>query len=192
MTITPQKLTFEEYLVYEDDSDFRYELVDGELAAIGIGRGIHVAIVGFLLSCFNSVLSDLSETHKVMAWIGVRAPGHLDTCRIPDVTVLPLKQMQAMRDREAVIGFDEAPPPLVIEVVGSSTKTVDYTAKRAEYNAREIPEYWIVNPLSDLVTICLLEKGLYSLYEFRGTETLRSSLFPSLNLTAAQVLAAGL
>jgi Uma2 family endonuclease len=26
-----QKLTFEEYLTYEDDTDNRYELIDGEL-----------------------------------------------------------------------------------------------------------------------------------------------------------------
>jgi Uma2 family endonuclease len=192
MAISPQKLTFEEYLVYEDGSDIRYELADGEPVAISIGTGVHVAIVCFLLNCFDSVLFDLLETHKVMAWIGVRSPGRLDTSRIPDVTILPLDQLKAMWDRAAVIGFDEAPPPLVIEVVGSSTRTVDYRAKRAEYNAREIPEYWIVDPLSELITICLLEDGLYTLCEFRGDETLRSPLFPSFNMTAAQILAAGL
>ena len=31
MTRTPVKLSFEEYLVYDDGTDVRYELVDGEL-----------------------------------------------------------------------------------------------------------------------------------------------------------------
>lgn len=31
MTQTPVKLTFEEYLAYDDGTDNRYELVDGEL-----------------------------------------------------------------------------------------------------------------------------------------------------------------
>ena len=29
-----QKLTFEEYLAYEDDTDNRYELIDGELVTL--------------------------------------------------------------------------------------------------------------------------------------------------------------
>ena len=29
-----QKLTFEEYLTYEDDTDNRYELIDGELVTL--------------------------------------------------------------------------------------------------------------------------------------------------------------
>ena len=29
-----QKLTFEEYLTYEDDTDNRYELIDGELITL--------------------------------------------------------------------------------------------------------------------------------------------------------------
>ena len=34
MTIATQKLTLEEYLVYDDGTDTRYELVDGELVAM--------------------------------------------------------------------------------------------------------------------------------------------------------------
>jgi Uma2 family endonuclease len=34
MTTTRKKLTFEEYLDYDDGTDNRYELVDGELVAL--------------------------------------------------------------------------------------------------------------------------------------------------------------
>ena len=34
MTHTPVKLTFEQYLEYEDDTDNRYELFNGELAPV--------------------------------------------------------------------------------------------------------------------------------------------------------------
>lgn len=35
MTIASQKMTLEEYLNYDDGTDTRYELVNGELIAMG-------------------------------------------------------------------------------------------------------------------------------------------------------------
>ncbi|MEH2075471.1 MAG: Uma2 family endonuclease [Nostoc sp.] len=37
----------------------------------------------------------------------------------------------------------------MLEVVSESTKTVDYRAKRVEYNVLNIPEYWIVDLLTN-------------------------------------------
>ena len=47
MTVAVQKLTFEEYLTYEDGTDTRYKLVNGELIPMSIGKGIH----GLLIDC---------------------------------------------------------------------------------------------------------------------------------------------
>lgn len=195
MTVTTQKLTFDEYLAYEDGIDTRYELVDGELKAMSVGTGIHALIIDFLAEQFRLVLSELDEPHKAMSGsIGVRSPRgrRQNTSRIPDITILPLAQAKAMIGREAVIDLNEPPPLLVVEVVSSSTKTEDYRAKRAEYDILEIPEYWIVDPLSEQITIFVAEDGLYTPREFCGEGKIQSATFPSLNLTAAQVLAGGL
>ena len=45
MIVTTQKLTFEEYLAYEDDTDNRYELVNGELVLMSVGKGMHAFII---------------------------------------------------------------------------------------------------------------------------------------------------
>jgi Uma2 family endonuclease len=47
MTTTTKKLSFEEYLVYSDGTDTRYELVDGELQEMSVGTGRHAGIAGF-------------------------------------------------------------------------------------------------------------------------------------------------
>ncbi|CAN5775893.1 Uma2 family endonuclease [soil metagenome] len=195
MTVTTQKLTFEEYLAYEEGTDTRYELVDGELKAMSVGTGIHALIVDFLAEQFKVVLSEWDDPHKAMSGaIGVRSPrgGRQNTSRIPDITVLPLAQARAMISREAVIDFNEPPPLLVVEVVSPSTKTEDYRTKRSEYDILEIPEYWIVDPLSEQITIFVAEDSLYTPHEFRGEEKIQSPTFRSLSLTAAQVLAGGL
>jgi Uma2 family endonuclease len=195
MTITTQKLTFEEYLTYEDGTDTRYELVDGELIPMSLGTGKHGAVIRFLVNQFeNSLAQSKKPWVPLPALIGVRSPRgrSWDTSRIPDVTVLPLTQWEAMADREAIINFNEPPPLLVVEVVSPSTKTDDYRSKRAEYGLLEIPEYWIVDPIAQKVTLCILDHELYDAIEFQDDDFIQSPTFPDLALTAAQVLGAKL
>lgn len=190
-----QTVTFEEYLAYDDGTDTCYELVAGELVPMSVGTGIHAFIIKFLAAQIERVLSDLGEPCEVFSGsIGVRSPrgGRLDTSRIPDITVLPLSQAKLLLGREAVIYFEEPPPLMVVEVVSPSTKKADYKAKWTEYSVLDIAEYWIVDPLSDVVTICILEDGMYTSYEFRGEDRIQSSMFRSFELTAAQVLSGGL
>src|SRR6476469_3006280 len=147
---TTQKFSFKDYLAYDDGTGTRYELVEGELIPMSLGTGRHGAISEFLNDQFRAAIkaAGLPWTSKDMR-IGVRSPrgGRWDTSRIPDVTVLPIAQWEAMADREAVIDLSEPPPLLVVEVVSESTKSADYRAKYSEYSVLEIAEYWIVDPL---------------------------------------------
>ncbi len=192
MTATTQKLTFAEYLIYDDGTDTRYELVDGALVPMSLGTGKHGAVIRFMVRQFDDALARLGKPWVALpALVGVRSPRgkRWDTSRIPDVTVLSLAQWESMADREAVLDLNEPPPLLVVEVVSPSTKTDDYRSKRSEYGLLEIPEYWIVDPMAEKITLCLLDHQFYDSKEFRDNDMLHSPAFPDLNLTAAQVLA---
>ncbi|NES00422.1 MAG: Uma2 family endonuclease, partial [Symploca sp. SIO1B1] len=165
MVTAIERLTLTEYLSYENETDTIYELVNGELIPMSLGSGLHGDIAEFLHDRLRVEIKQvgLSWTAKQMT-VGIQSPqkGRWDTCRIPDVTVLPLEQWQQLRSkREAIISLDEPPPLLVVEVVSESTKTVDYRAKRSEYTMLGIPEYWIVDPLAGKITICELIEGFY-------------------------------
>lgn len=190
MTITTKRFTFEEYLRYDDGTDTRYELVNGELIPMSLGSGKHGAIIKFLEKSFDAESDRLGRDWVALqASVGLRSPraGRWDTCRIPDVTVMLREQWQAFDDHEAVIELNEPRPFLVVEVVSESTKTTDYRAKRSEYAVLEIAEYWIVDPLEQKVTVCTLLEGLYETQVFSESQRLVSTVFPELNLTAEQV-----
>jgi Uma2 family endonuclease len=192
MAIATQKLTFEEYLAYNDGTDARYELVDGELVPMSLGTGKHGAIIHFVARQFEDVILRSGQPWiSLPALVGVRSPRgrNWDTSRIPDVTVLTVAQWESMGDREAVINLNEPPPLLVVEVVSPSTKADDYRSKRSEYGLLEIPEYWIVDPVEATITLCVLEHQFYDSTEFQGDDLIQSPTFSDLNLTAAQVLA---
>lgn len=50
---------------------------------------------------------------------------------------------------------------LVIEVVSPDDPDRDYKKKRKEYAQAGIPEYWIVDPLKNLVTVLVFQDGHY-------------------------------
>jgi len=66
-----------------------------------------------------------------------------------------------------------------------------YRRKRSEYAALEVPEYWIVDPLKNQISILLLVEGLYEETVFTGSQQIVSQTFPELSITVEQVLAAG-
>jgi Uma2 family endonuclease len=103
MAVTTQKLTFADYLAYDDGSGTRYELVDGDLVPMGIGTGLHGAIAEFLTEQFKIAAQQANQpwTAKDMR-IGVRSPRSTrwDTSRIPDVVVLPIAQWEALRAKK--------------------------------------------------------------------------------------------
>ncbi|WP_017326863.1 Uma2 family endonuclease [Synechococcus sp. PCC 7336] len=195
MTVTTRKFTFEEYLAYDDNTGNRFELVDGELVAMGIGTGLHGAIAECLNDQFKAAAQQTGQpqTAKDMR-IGIRSPRSTrwDTSRIPDIVVLPTEQWEAMQTQAAIIKLHDPPPLLVVEVVSESTVSTDYRAKHSEYSVLEIPEYWIVDPIRQQVTICLLQAGRYDDTVFKGATAIRSQIFPSLSLTADRILAAKL
>ncbi len=194
MTTTTQRMSFEEFLTYDDGTDICYELVQGELKSVGLGTGMHGKITRFLDDCFNDEIQRTARALTSQRFVvGIQSPrgNRWDTCRIPDITVLPVEQWDAMEDREAVIRAHESPPLLVVDVVSSSTVVTDYRTKRTEYAVLDIPEYWIVDSTQSMVTVCIWNEGAYDDQVFKDQEVIVSITFPSLQLTAKQILRAG-
>lgn len=185
-TSTKQQFTFEEYLTYDDGTDNRYELVNGELVLMTPPTGRHADIVDFLQERFKVEIKRLNLDWAVRPGnVGVRTTE--TKSRLPDLVVITEAQRQALRNTAAVL---QSPPPLVVEVVSEKTKTIDYRSKRSEYAALDIPEYWIVDPLQEKVTVLLLFEGLYEETVVRGSDRIISQTFPELTLRAEQVLSA--
>jgi len=189
---TKSRVTFADYLTYFDGSDTKYELVDGELVAMSLGTGLHGETIDRIYQTINTEINRTAQPWIVrQGQIGVRCPRGLDTVRIPDVVVMQRDDWQALQEREAVIDFDLSAPLLVIEVISPSTKNIDYRAKRTEYAARDIPEYWIVDPLEAKVSVLINSDGWYDVTEFFDDELIISPTFPELQLTPKSVFVQG-
>lgn len=187
-TTTQPKLTFEQYLTYDDGTDNRYELVRGLLLLMNPPTLLHIRIAKFLERQFDREIERLGYPWEAFREVGQQTEE--ESARLPDVLVVPLKLAEKLMNRSAVL---QVPSLLVVEVVSPSSSADDYKEKLEEYQALGIPEYWIVNPESKRdkrVTVHQLQNKVYQKQEFRGSQRIISPTFPELNMTANQVLRA--
>jgi Uma2 family endonuclease len=154
-----KKMTFEEFLNYDDGTDTLYELENGELIPMPSESDINQRIAMFLVACFLQ-LGIPSDQLRMKAEVAVHS--RQVGVRVPDVVVYSEELAKAMQGAtRSLILMDMPPPLLVVEVVSPNQENRDYRYKRSEYAARGIAEYWIVDPIAQKVTILEWVEGFY-------------------------------
>jgi Uma2 family endonuclease len=194
MTAT-QRLTFEQYLEWDDGTDKRYELVDGRLVELPPESEPNTSLANYLfLQLVNAgVQFRLIQPHACELQMPVLQRGD-PANRYPDLVMLREEHLALTRKR-LTITFDMLPPHLVVEVVspGGSNRERDYDRKRRQYAARGIPEYWIIDPTENAIALLQLEGGNYlEVGRFEGNTQIQSPELERpdihLSLTAERVL----
>ncbi|MBW4465907.1 MAG: Uma2 family endonuclease [Pegethrix bostrychoides GSE-TBD4-15B] len=184
----PRFQNFEDYLAYDDGTDNLYELYNGELIAVPPESGFNVGIANFLFAVFLPIVGYLRLRGHGLE-LEVRGEPRN---RFPDLTIIREEHIQQIIRRNT-IRMSMAPPLLVVEVVspGELQQNRDYVAKRSQYQDLGIPEYWLIDPQQQTVTILTLQAAVYIESIFRDSEPIVSTQFPDLNLSAEQILRAG-
>lgn len=190
----PKNLTSEEYLTYDDGTDNRYELVDGELVMVPLPTADHSDVIDFLSDALRAEIKARSyprlAKRDVGVYVGVDPETGLDRSRTPDLSIVTQAQWDELKTNKKAAAVLKTPPLLAVEVVSPGSKKTDYSAKKNEYRTIGVLEYWIVDLRKSKVSVLLLVDGDYQTTEFTGNERIISRTFPELVLTAAQVLAA--
>jgi len=194
MTVaTDPRMTLKDYLTYDDGTETRYELEDGVLIEMGAENPLNPQIASFLLSVFFQLGVPI---YRLVIGHQIGVSSTRATARQPDLMVHSEASDAAIMHDGKLLQFSAPPPMLVVEIVSSSdtdqkSRSRDYVDKRQEYAARGIPEYWIVDPIAEMMLICTLNDRSYQSVEFRNNDTLISPTFRALDLTAEHVLRAG-
>lgn len=195
MTLTTaRRMTLEEFLSYDDGTDKRYELVDGVLVEMGAESTTNTIIAGFLFGFF---LQMGLPSYRIGFKQKIEVASRYVTARDPDLIVHTEDSFQAIDERkEACLKYGDPNPLIIVEVVSPGDETKDnyqrdYVQKPEEYADRGIGEFWRIDPERKWIQIGVLMAGQYQFTVFKGDDTVVSKSFPSLNLTASQVLRAG-
>ncbi|OCQ94350.1 hypothetical protein BCD67_06755 [Oscillatoriales cyanobacterium USR001] len=183
---TAKKMTFEEFLHFNDGTDNLYELENGELIPMPSESELNCRIAMFLVAYF---LKLGIPYYRLRMKTEIAVHSRMVGVRVPDLVVFSEELATVMQGAtRSLILMDMPPPLLAIEVVSPNQENRDYRYKRSEYAARGIAEYWIVDPIAQKVTILAWVEGFYDERIYEEESTIVSSIFANLQLTAAQVL----
>ena len=140
------------YLWLTDDTNRLIEFTDGAIEVLPVPTDEHQALAQFLLFAFGTALGSRGVIRYAPLRLQIR-PGKF---REPDLLLL-LDSQDARRENRYWTGAD-----LVIEIVSPDQPDRDLVEKRFDYAEAGIPEYWIVNPLDQSVTILALDGDTYT------------------------------
>ncbi len=186
---TSVNLTFQDYLEYDDNTNCLYELVDGELKLMTPASPFHSDIIDFIFKQFDREIERCNLDYVVkQTSVGIRT--NYNTSRLPDVCVIPKQDWQELRKMKVSSAVLEVPFAVIIEVVspGKEGQKRDYIDKKNEYQDKKIPEYWIVDPQGNKISILSLVNSEYEVNGFTDNQIIVSKTFPNLELTVEQIL----
>ena len=187
--------TEEEYLEVEAACGGKVEFVGGLLEFHARARRRHSQLVRFLWKLLERYADERlpAEVLTELTCIIVRGHANLDDSdRLPDLVLIPAADATSADYPTA------AEIRLAAEVVSPDRESVerDHDAKRAEYAAAGIPEYWIVdatNPDDPFVLVLTLPEGANEYVEhgtFRPGDAATSPALPGLTCDVAALFAA--
>ena len=160
--------TEEQYLKLTDQSNHLIEFSDGYIEVLPMPTKYHQSISRFL---FLALLSVVQRINGDVFYAPLRVQVRLGKFREPDL-LLVLDKDDTRAQNQFWLGAD-----LVVEIVSADNPERDTVDKVADYAEARIPEYWIVNPLDETITVLTLNGDAYAQHGvFRRGETATSTL----------------
>ena len=144
----------EQYLRLTDRARRRIEFTDGRVEELPIPTEKHQILLLFLYRLFRARVR-ASPLRGVVMTSGLRMRVREGKFREPDLLLLRDRSDPRRRDR-FWLGAD-----LVAEVVSPDDPDRDLAVKRADYAEAAVPEYWIVDPRVETVTVLTLAGSAY-------------------------------
>ena len=157
-----------QYLKLTDQTNRLIEFTDGYVEVLPLPTPRHQVILALLYELFATFLRPRGG--KVL-FAPLRLQVRLNKYREPDLLLL-LDASDPRNQNAFWLGAD-----LVIEIVSSDDPERDTRVKRADYAEARIPEYWIVNPVDETITVLKLDGDAYVEHGmFRRGESAASAL----------------
>jgi Uma2 family endonuclease len=180
-----RKMTVAEFtqLDIDDHDTHLYELIDGEPVKRNAHSPQHQRVSGRILRLLEAYVAERQTGEVFFSPIDV----FLDEFNAPQPDLVFVG-----KDQQAIVAGNgiEGVPLLVVEVVSPSSTYRDRITKKSLYERCGVAEYWLVDPLDDLIEIFGLTNGRY---ELLGAATpdegnLTSAVLPGIPLNARALL----
>jgi len=172
--------TEEQYLTMTDHSRRLLEFDDGYIVVLPMPTRKHQVILAYLYELF---VAFIRPRDGIVLFAPLRLQVRPGKYREPDL--LLLRDTHDPRNQNSFwLGAD-----LVVEIVSPDDPDRDTKVKRADYAEAGIPEYWIVDPEAESITVLQLAGDTYMEHGiFQRGETATSALLDGFSMPVDAVL----
>ncbi|KAF0241920.1 MAG: hypothetical protein FD180_4210 [Planctomycetota bacterium] len=171
--LTRMRKTVADYMAYDEE---RVELIDGEFLVTASPTPRHQEVIGNLYVLLRYQLKKFRATKVYLSPFDTIL-SRFDVVQ-PDLVLLSNGSLKRLRPKL------EGPPDVAIEVLSKLSKKHDLVTKRNLYHEFRFPEYWIVDPDKETVTVLLwrpddwLEHGVFKRGELVTSEVMKGVVAP--------------
>jgi prevent-host-death family protein len=173
-----KKASYDEFLHLQQESDERYEYIDGEIYLLASPKTVHQIAITELFGAFYNFFQGTNCTPMV-------APYDIELRRTPENINIVQPDIMIICDLDEQLNDDDyykGVPSLVVEVLSKSTRRKDLIKKLDLYMSCGVSEYWIVNPDNKEVTVYLFEDlNISNSATYKNSEAAQSFIFTGLS-----------
>lgn len=178
-------VTYGAFLELTEESEQRFELIDGVIYNLASPSYKHQHAVGELFGTFYNWFKGKKCTPLTSPFDVTFMKEENNICVVqPDIMVIC---DQENLDEK---GKYKGTPTLVIEVLSPSTRSKDLLTKLELYNKCGVKEYWIADPINEHILVYLLENNEIvnnKTYSKSACQAVRSDVFEGLKANLQDV-----
>lgn len=170
----PLRMTYEEFLAWADE-DTLADWVKGEVIMSSPASLPHQNIVDFLVSVINMFV----VSKRLGIVISAPFQMKMEHGREPDVLFIARKHQERLKNT-----YLDGPADLVVEVISPESAGRDRGDKFYEYERGGVPEYWLIDPLTQRAEFYQHRAGQYRIIQ-PANEIYHSQVLPGFWLNVA-------
>jgi prevent-host-death family protein len=179
------KVNYEEYLKIVEESENRYEYIDGEIFILASPLYPHQKAVKEIFGAFISWFQN-KDCEPLVAPFDVTLfrLENEEKINVVQPDILVICDPEKIDEKGKYMGV----PALVVEVLSDSTRSRDIVKKLDLYMESGIKEYWVINPSqAEIYIYVFADNKIEKIFSFKGDDRAQSAAFPGLEVALKQV-----
>jgi Uma2 family endonuclease len=185
MTVLTKNMTYAEFrtLEFDDDDNFQYELLNGELVKKASPTVQHQRISMRLLAAFlqhlhANPIGEIFHAPLDVVLDDYNAPQ-------PDIIFIRNENIGIINEQEQVV---MGAPDILIEIISPGSIKRDRIEKKDLYEKFAVPEFWIIDPNNQSIEVYQLQEGHYQIFSFAASEgAVQSAVLAGFELDVAGI-----
>lgn len=178
-----QKISYEDFLKLSEESENRYEYIDGEVYLLASPSYSHQSIIVEILSAMYQWFKG-KKCRALTSPFDVTLLKEDKNKNVVQPDILVICDTENVNEKDRYMGV----PTLVVEVLSESTRRKDMLKKLDLYLQSGVREYWVVSPFNREIYVYFNEE--YDIKDYRaykGNETAKSIFFKGLEIPLEQI-----